>query len=128
MASKRGMVVAERRGGGGGRGRGVVREIERELSRVERQLSGYRELLAERQRLLAARAAIEGKPARERHSDKPARITQEDVVSYLMEHPGSLPAQIAEGLGRVPVTNVSAHLYRGKNGPFQRRSDGWYVR
>jgi hypothetical protein len=28
----------------------------------------------------------------------------------------------------VPVTNVSAHLYRGKSTRFQRGNDGWRLR
>ena len=55
-----------------------------------------------------------------------ARTSQYDIATFLTENPGSWPAQIAEALG-VPVTNVSAHLYRGKDTRFERRADGWYV-
>ena len=49
------------------------------------------------------------------------------AAAFLTEHPGSWPAQIAEAL-EVPVTNVSAHLYRGKGERFDRLKDGWHVR
>lgn len=101
--------------------RGVVREIDQELSRLEKR---EKALAEERERLLSARAALTGKagagPARGR------RISQDDVADYLAEHPGSWPADIADALD-VPVTNVSTHLYRGKRTRFERREDGWRV-
>lgn len=113
-------------GGKLGRGaRGVLREIDQELERVNRGLSGYDALVGERKRLLAARAALTG--ARPDAGAVRGRISQDDVAAYLGEHPGSWPAQIAAALG-VPVTNVSAHLYRGKQERFQRGTDGWRVR
>jgi hypothetical protein len=104
-----------------GSARGVVREIDEELSRLEKR---ERALATERERLLSARAALTGRagagPARGR------RISQDDVAHYLTEHPGSWPADIAQALD-VPVTNVSTHLYRGKRTRFERREDGWRV-
>jgi len=95
------------------------------LERINKGLSGYEPLLHERERLLAARAALTGTtPGKETGR---ARTSQDDVAAYLAEHPGSLPAQIAQALG-VPVTNVSAHLYRGKDTRFQRDGDGWRLR
>ena len=101
--------------------RGVVREIDGQLTRLDRE---EKTLAAERGRLLAAKAALTGRasvgPARGK------RISQDDIAGYLRDHPGSLPAQIAEALG-VPVTNVSAHLYRAKDTRFQRKGDGWHL-
>lgn len=101
--------------------RGVVREIDEQLARLGKE---ERALVAERGRLLAAKAALTGKasagPSRGR------RISQDDIATYLRENPGSLPAQIAGALG-VPVTNVSAHLYRAKDTRFERRGDGWHL-
>jgi len=101
--------------------RGVVREIDQELKRLNKREEA---LAAERERLLNARAALTGRasvgPARGR------RISQDDIAAYLSEHPGSWPAQIAEAL-EVPVTNVSAHLYRGKGERFERLKDGWHI-
>jgi DNA-directed RNA polymerase specialized sigma24 family protein len=108
-----------------GRGaRGVVREIDQELERVNRGLRGYEDLLRERDRLLAARAALTGAPAK---SAARGRTSQEDIAAFLAEHPDSWPAEIAEALG-VPVTNVSAHLYRGKSTRFERGANGWSVK
>ncbi len=104
--------------------RGVLGGIERELARVNRQLAGYDELLAQRKRLLAARAALMGVQGNEKTGSGRRRITQEEVAAYLDEHPDSWPAQIAAGLG-VPVTNVSAHLSRGKGTRFLRGGSGW---
>ena len=101
--------------------RGVVREIDQELRRLQRREA---ELSAERARLLSARAALTGRasvgPSRGR------RISQDDIAEFLAEHPGSWPAQIAEALG-VPVTNISAHLYRGKGERFARLENGWHL-
>jgi hypothetical protein len=108
-----------------GRGaRGVVREIDQQLERVNKRLSGYAELLRERDRLLAARAALTGTPSR---VSARGRTSQDDIAAYLSEHPDSWPAEIAEALG-VPVTNVSAHLYRGKSTRFERGANGWSVK
>jgi hypothetical protein len=109
-----------------GRGaRGVVRGIDQELDRVNKGLSGYEQLLRERERLLAARAALTGE--RPGGGSTGSRTSQDDVAAYLAEHPDSWPAEIAGALG-VPVTNVSAHLYRGKSTRFERGKDGWRVR
>ena len=91
---------------------------------MEKRISGYERLLAERERLLRARAALTGEPSKEAARVK--RVSQDEIAAFIEAHPGSLPAQIAEGLG-VPVTNVSAHLYRAKGERFERRKDGWYV-
>ena len=103
---------------------GVVREIDTQLQRIEQGLSGYEPLLRERERLLAARAALTGERA---PSGGKARVSQDEVAAYLSEHPDSLPADIAAALG-VPVTNVSAHLYRGKVTRFERSARGWRLR
>jgi DNA-directed RNA polymerase specialized sigma24 family protein len=101
---------------------GVVRDIDRELSRLHR----YEKAVAhERTLLLSARAALTGEteagPSRRR------RVSQHQVAAYLEEHPGSWPAQIAEAL-QVPTTNVSTHLYRGRHTRYERRDDGWHLR
>jgi hypothetical protein len=111
-----------------GRGRqgalGVVREIDVQLERIEQGLSGYEPLLRERERLLQARATLTGeKPP----GSGKARISQDELAAFLAEHPDSWPADIAAALG-VPVTNVSAHLYRGKRTRFERGEQGWRVR
>jgi hypothetical protein len=105
-----------------GSARSVMREIDRELGRLEKW-----EMAAanERSLLLSARAALAGEtgegPVRRR------RVSQDDVAAYLAEHPGSWPADIAGAL-QVPATNVSTHLHRGRNTRFERREDGWYLR
>ena len=101
--------------------RGVLREIDQQLDRLDRE---EKALASERERLLAARVALTGKAAAGPARGK--RISQDDIAAYLGEHPGALPAQIAEALG-VPVTNVSTHLYRAKDARFARRDDGWHL-
>jgi DNA-directed RNA polymerase specialized sigma24 family protein len=100
----------------------VIRDIDEHLARIERELAEHERLKGERRRLLAARAALTGARQQGR-----ARVSRQHVAEYLREHPGSLPAAIAAALG-VPVTNVSAHLYRGKDRCFVRRQDGWHVK
>jgi hypothetical protein len=104
--------------------RNVLHGIENELDRVNRQLAGYDDLLAERSRLLAARAALTGAQARASKGSGRRRVSQDEIAAYLADHPESRPAQIATALG-VPVTNVSAHLSRGKDTRFLRGGSGW---
>jgi DNA-directed RNA polymerase specialized sigma24 family protein len=107
--------------------RGVLAGIEDELDRVNKQLADYDDLLAERRRLLAARAALTGEQGETVGASGKRRISQDDVAAYLAEHPDSWPAEIAQVLG-VPVTNVSAHLHRGKDTRFFRGGSGWQLR
>lgn len=104
--------------------RGAIRAIDQEIGRLDKRISGYERLLTERERLLRARAALTGEPSGTGARVK--RVSQDEIAAFIEEHPGSLPAQIAAGLG-VPVTNVSAHLYRAKGERFERGKDGWYV-
>ncbi len=105
--------------------RGVVREIDERLRRIDARLRTHEELKVERARLLAARATLTGKTT---VRTKPARrVTQDDIAAYLAEHPGSWPAEIAQAVG-APVTNVSQHLFRGKQTRFDRQSDGWHLK
>jgi hypothetical protein len=117
--------MPESRKGTGRGARGVMREIDQELERIDKGLSRYEPLLRERDRLLAARAALAGEGS-SAGSARP-RISQDEVATFLAEHPDSWPADIAKALG-VPVTNVSAHLYRGKSTRFRRGERGWRVR
>jgi CRP-like cAMP-binding protein len=100
--------------------RGVLAEIDRRLGQIEAELEGHRALLAERDRLLRARATLLGEPP-------VAQVSQEDVASYLAEHPGARPGDVAKALG-VSSGTVSAHLFRGKQSRFVSRGGDWYVR
>lgn len=113
--------MSDRENSRGVAARGVLREIDQQLNRLDQE---EKALSDEREQLLAARAALAGKAAAGPARGK--RITQDDIAAYLTENPGSLPAQVAEALG-VPVTNVSTHLYRLKGKRFARREDGWHV-
>jgi hypothetical protein len=87
--------------------RGLKAQIDTEIVELDR----------ERARLVAARSALE--------RDKPQRFSQEDVASYLAEHPGSTYIEIAEGLRALP-RNIAAHLNRGKAaGRFQSDGGKW---
>lgn len=107
--------------------RGILAGIDNELEHVEKQLAGYEDLLAERRRLLAARAALTSERQPTVGAPGKRRISQDEVAAYLAEHPDSWPAEIASALG-VPVTNVSAHLHRGKDKRFFRGGSGWQLR
>jgi hypothetical protein len=98
----------------------VIAEIDRRLELVERELEGHRALLAERDRLHKARAALTG----DRNANQ---VSQDDVAGYLVEHPGSRPADIAAHFG-VSSGRISAHLFRGKSSRFVSRGGEWYVR
>jgi hypothetical protein len=100
--------------------RSVVAELDRQLAGVDERLEEYAGLLRERERLRAARATLLGEAAS-------GQIAQEDVASYLEQHPGSRPKEIASALG-VSANRVSAHLFRGKTSTFVSRDGGWYLR
>lgn len=99
--------------------RGVVAEIDEKLTVLDGELERYEQLLAERKRLRAARATLMGE------SETP-QLSQDDVASFLAEHPGSRAGVVAKALG-VPLATVSAHLYRGKHTRFVSREDGWHL-
>lgn len=103
--------------------RGVIRQIDQQLDRIQNRLAGYEQLIAERERLLAARNTLTGQAP----AGKSQRVSQDQIVAYVQQHPGSLPAQIASALD-VPVTNISQHLYRGKGTRFERQQTGWHLR
>jgi DNA-directed RNA polymerase specialized sigma24 family protein len=100
--------------------RGGIAEINERLKSLDEQLASHEQLLGERDRLRAARSTLLGE-------SPTGQITQDDVASYLAEHPGSRPGQIAQALG-VSSGRVSAHLYRAKTTRFVSRADGWYLR
>lgn len=103
--------------------RGLVAEIDEQLARLDTELAPHERRLAERERLRTARATLLG----ESPASQAPRISQEDVAAYLAEHPGSRAGVVAKALG-VPLTTVSAHLYRGKLTLFVSRDDGWHLR
>ena len=89
--------------------RGLKSQLDRDIAELDR----------ERARLVAARAALE--------RATPKRFSQDDIASYLAEHPGSTYIEIAEGLGALP-RNIAAHLNRGKTaGRFRSERGKWAV-
>jgi hypothetical protein len=85
-----------------------------------------RELDEERERLIAARAALEGKAVVP--EARPPQISQDQVAAYLAEHPNSKYTDIAAALGARP-TVIAAHLNRGqKSGRFLNTDDGWSLK
>ena len=104
----------------GSASRSVLAEIDERLKTLEAQLVSHEQLLAERERLRSARATLLG--------EKPTgQVSQQDIASYLQEHPGSRPREIAAALG-VDAGRVSAHLYRAKTTRFIKHADGWHLR
>jgi hypothetical protein len=87
--------------------RGLKAQIDREIKHLDR----------ERDRLVAAREALERNKAR--------RISQDEVAAYLAEHPGSPYLKVADGLGASPP-NIAMHLNRGKAaGRFRNNEGKW---
>ncbi|HEY1777051.1 MAG TPA: hypothetical protein VGG41_12905 [Solirubrobacteraceae bacterium] len=117
----------------GGRGaglgsRGVLAQIDAQIEALDGELAGYRPLVEERNRLAAARAVLTGeRPPKGLSTSGGRRLSQDEVADFLREHPGAKAGDIARALD-VPLTNVSQHLYRGKQGRFEARGDGWHVR
>jgi hypothetical protein len=92
---------------------GVKAQLDREIKQLD----------VERERLVTARAALDGKTVAPRA--KRQRFSQDDVAAYLGEHPASTYIEIAEGLGAL-ATNIAAHLNRGqKAGRFTNVAGKW---
>jgi len=100
-----------------------VAEIDEQLAELDGKLSPHEPSIAERERLRIARAALLG----EGPTPPRRRISQDDLISYLIENPGSRPGAVAEALG-VSLATVSAHFYRGKLTTYVSRGKGWHVR
>lgn len=73
----------------------------------------YQKLADAKTQLLAARRALLGHGPR-MTGGTTTKLTLDDVLGYLKEHPGSAPGQIAQRFG-VAQTTVSSHLYRNKD-------------
>jgi hypothetical protein len=105
-----------------GSARSVVREIDRELDRLDKL---ERAVASERKLLLAARSALtrEGGagPALRR------RVSHNEIAAFLAEHPGRSTAEVAEAL-QASTTSVSTHLHRGKHTRYESRDKRWYLR
>jgi hypothetical protein len=102
--------------------RSVVREIDRELQRLNQQ---ERALASQRKLLLSARSALteNGRPQR----DLRRSITHREITTYVSEYPGCTATQIAKAL-QADATVVSNRLHRGKHTRYMCSDDRWYVR
>ncbi len=103
---------------------GPKAQLDREIKQLDREREReIRELDERRARLVAARAALDGKTIAPQA--KARRFSQDDVADYLAEHPRSTYLEIAEGLG-APPTIIAAHLNRGKKtGRFANDAGKW---
>lgn len=102
--------------------RSVVREIDRELERLEKL---EKAVASERDVLLAARAALTVNGSARQSLRR--RVSRAEVVAYVGNHPGRSVAEIVEAL-QATATSVSTHLHRGKHTRYEYRDDGWYLR
>jgi hypothetical protein len=94
--------------------------ITEQLEQIDKQLGPYDALVETRQRLTAALSALD------RSKTPKKRVKAHEVASYVAEHPGVMPAEIAAAL-EVPAQNVQAHLARNQGLMFERRGDGWHI-
>ena len=103
---------------------GVKAQLDREIKELDRNRAReITEFDERRARLVAARAALDGKPVSPQ--PKPRRFSQDEVAAYLAEHPASTYIEIAEGLGAL-ATNIAAHLNRGQRaGRFRNSAGKW---
>lgn len=104
------------------KGLGARGLIDSELAEVETERGRLDE---ERNRLLAARAALDGEAVVPR--PRPRRVSQDEVTDYLRLHPGSRSSQVADGMGIKPTT-AAKHLSRGgKAGIYRYENGRWSV-
>jgi hypothetical protein len=102
----------------------VLEEVERRLGEIADDLSAHEALVEERDRLLRARAALLGEPPPIPQRGDRGQVTQDDVASFLYDHPGSRAGAIAAALG-ADSRRISAHLYRGKGERFVAEGGRW---
>lgn len=89
-----------------------VTNIDEAIESLEKRMRPYEQLNAKKQQLLSARRALLG--GNRTTGAGGTRLTMDDVVGFLKEHPGSSPSNIAERFG-VSQTTVSSHIYRNKS-------------
>jgi hypothetical protein len=105
-----------------GKGFGARGLIDTELAEVE---SERRQLEERRNRLLAARAALDGEGVAA--TPRPRRVSREEVTEYLRQNPGSTTSEVSTGMGVKP-TNIAQHLSRGgKEGIYRYEHGRWSV-
>lgn len=98
------------------KGLGARAEIDRELLEIEEK----------RERLLAARAALDGEAVLPKQ--RAPRVSQDQVAAFLRENPDSTYLEVADGMGISPVV-AAKHLSRGQMADRFRNSAGkWSIR
>lgn len=102
-----------------------VEEIDADIDKLTELLKPYERISQERDKLKAARRALLG--GSKLTGEGSARVSQEDVVKFLTENPGSSTGEVASALS-VPQTTISSHLYRGKGERFLTKDKKWWVR
>lgn len=109
--------MPKRRKGFGARGL-----IDTELAEVEAERGQLEE---RRNRLLAARAALDGEGVA--RGPRPRRVSREEVTEYLRQNPGSTTAEVAAGMAVKPTT-IAQHLSRGgREGIYRYEHGRWSV-
>jgi DNA-binding transcriptional ArsR family regulator len=107
---------------------GIVQEqvdaLDESLAAIENRLQKYQDLIDTKNKLLSARRALLG--GNRLTGAGGNRLTLEDVVGHLTEHPGSTPSVIAERFG-VAQSTVSSHIYRNKS-RFIKKDGRYWVR
>lgn len=102
-----------------------VDQIDDDIAELERLARPYLKIRERIERLRSARCELLGSSHATGGGN--SKVRQEDVVEFLTEHPGSVPSQIAKGLGTKGPT-ISTHLYRGNNDRFITKNGKWWVR
>jgi len=87
--------------------------IDEQLEELEKRLAPYKKHLEVKQQLLSARRALLGHGPR-MTGGTTTRLTLDDIIGYLKDHPGSAPGTIAEHFS-VSQPTVSSHFYRNKD-------------
>jgi DNA-binding transcriptional ArsR family regulator len=99
--------------------------IDEQLEELERRLAPYKKHLEVKQQLLSARRALLGHGPRTTGGTT-TRLTLDDIVAYVKDHPGITPGQMAEHFG-VSQNTVSSHLYRNKD-RFLNKDGRYWIR
>lgn len=100
-----------------------VQQIDEALEKIERRMEPYKKLAEAKTTLLASRRALLGHGPRTTGGTT-TRLTMDDVVQYLTDHPGSTPAIMGDHFG-VAAPTVSSHLYRNKTRFLNREGKYW---
>ena len=106
----------------------VLDTVNVEVEKLERRLLKYQPLKAELDRLLQVRRVLlsEKSMTGGKGGAGNAKVTQEEVITFLRDNQPCEPQEISAGLS-VDGTIIRSHLNRHKGTSYERTTEGWVL-